>query len=107
MDYFFWLLRRGGETILIDSGFAPGVGKRRGRTPLHAPVEALKRLGVEPETVSAVVVTHLHYDHTGNLAAFPGAELIVPGKELEFWTSPLAVRFQFAASAEGLAVALR
>lgn len=100
MDYFFWLLRSGGETVLVDTGFAPEAGRRRGRTCLAAPVEALRRLGVEPGSVSTIVVTHLHYDHTGNLPAFPGAELIVPRRELEFWTSPMAQRFQFASSAE-------
>jgi glyoxylase-like metal-dependent hydrolase (beta-lactamase superfamily II) len=100
MDYFFWVLRGGSETILVDTGFAPEVGERRGRTCLEAPVQALGRLGIDPASVATIVVTHLHYDHIGNLAAFPRAELIVPRKELEFWTSPLARRAQFAHSAE-------
>ena len=32
MDYFFWVLRNGGETIVVDTGFHPDVGARRGRT---------------------------------------------------------------------------
>ena len=85
-----------GETIVVDCGFDPEVGARRGRTCLCAPLEALRALGVEPESVSTVVVTHLHYDHIGNLAAFPAATLIVPRRELDFWTGPIAARFQFA-----------
>ncbi len=34
MAYYFWVLRRGGETILVDTGFDPAVGARRGRTCL-------------------------------------------------------------------------
>jgi glyoxylase-like metal-dependent hydrolase (beta-lactamase superfamily II) len=100
MAYYFWLLRDGAETIVVDCGFDPGVGARRGRTCLCPPVEALRALGVEPESVSTVVVTHLHYDHVGNLAAFPAATFIVPRRELDFWTGPIASRFQFASHVE-------
>ena len=106
MAYYFWILRAGGETILVDCGFDPAVGARRGRTCLCPPLEALRRTGVEPESVSAVIVTHLHYDHVGNLDAFPHAELVVPRRELEFWTGPAAARFQFASHVEAREVAL-
>jgi glyoxylase-like metal-dependent hydrolase (beta-lactamase superfamily II) len=100
MSYYFWLLRRGPETIVVDCGFDPAVGARRGRTSLWAPLDALRALGVVPADVSTVVVTHLHYDHIGNLAAFPAATLIVPRRELEFWTSPASARFQFGSHVE-------
>lgn len=96
MDYFFWVLRDGRRTVLVDTGFAPAVGVRRGRTCLVPPVEALARLGIVPESVSQVVLTHLHYDHVGNVAAFPHAELVVSRRELDFWTGPFAERAQFA-----------
>jgi glyoxylase-like metal-dependent hydrolase (beta-lactamase superfamily II) len=88
MDYFFYVLRRDGETVLIDTGFGRAVGERRGRTSLVEPVDALAQLGVAPQDVSQVVVTHLHYDHIGNLASFPAAELVVHERELEFWGGP-------------------
>jgi len=104
MAYFFWVLRAGAQTILVDTGFHPRSGRRRGRTTLCPPVEALARCGVEPAGVTAVIVTHLHYDHVGNLDAFPAAVLAVPRRELEFWSGPLAGRRQFAALAEPAAL---
>jgi glyoxylase-like metal-dependent hydrolase (beta-lactamase superfamily II) len=100
MAYYFWLLRDGDETIVVDCGFDPKAGARRGRTCLCAPLDALRALGVEPESVATVIVTHLHYDHIGNLAGFPAATFHVPARELEFWTGPMAARFQFASIVE-------
>jgi glyoxylase-like metal-dependent hydrolase (beta-lactamase superfamily II) len=86
LDYFFWVLRYDDATVLVDTGFEPDVAARRGRECLCPPVEAVRRLGIE--SVDRVVVTHFHYDHVGNLPAFAGAELLVPARELEFWTGP-------------------
>jgi glyoxylase-like metal-dependent hydrolase (beta-lactamase superfamily II) len=100
LDYFFWIVRRGDETILVDTGFDPEVGRRRGRTCLIEPAEAMAQLGVSADTVSRVVLTHLHYDHTGNLGRFPDAQLLVSARELDFWLGPLARRAQFAHAVE-------
>jgi glyoxylase-like metal-dependent hydrolase (beta-lactamase superfamily II) len=100
MDYFFWVLRKGDTAIVVDTGFEPAVGERRGRTCLYPPVEGLRRVGVEPETVETVVLTHLHYDHTGNVDAFADAELVVQQSELDFWTGPEAREPRHAAVVE-------
>ena len=55
---------------------------------------------MSPDTVSRVVLTHLHYDHTGNVDFFPDAELLVAARELDFWLGPLARRAQFAHAVE-------
>jgi glyoxylase-like metal-dependent hydrolase (beta-lactamase superfamily II) len=86
MDYFFWLVRAHGATVLVDTGFAAEVGRRRGRTCLTDPVRALAGLDVAPGDVDHIVVSHLHYDHIGNLASFPAATLSVARTELDFWT---------------------
>lgn len=100
MDYFFWVLRGDGRTILVDCGFNERSGARRGRTMLCPPVAALHRLGIDPAGVSTLIVTHGHYDHIGNLEEFPAAEVIMSATEYEFWTGPLATRPLFATSAE-------
>lgn len=100
MDYFFWVLRDGAASIVVDTGFHPDVGERRGRRCLCPPAELLRRVGVEPESVETVILTHLHYDHTGSVDAFPAAELVVQRSELEFWTGPEAKQPPFAAVVE-------
>jgi glyoxylase-like metal-dependent hydrolase (beta-lactamase superfamily II) len=100
MDYFFWVLRAGARTILVDCGFNERSGARRGRTMLCPPLAALHRLGVEPADVSVLIVTHAHYDHVGNLEQFPAAEVIMSAAEYDFWTGALADRPLFATSSE-------
>jgi glyoxylase-like metal-dependent hydrolase (beta-lactamase superfamily II) len=100
MDYYFWLVRGGDRTIVVDCGFGAEAGRRRARTSLVDPVDALTALGVDAAAVDQLVVTHAHYDHIGNLHRFPNAEIVIARREYEFWTGPYAGRFQFAHSTE-------
>jgi glyoxylase-like metal-dependent hydrolase (beta-lactamase superfamily II) len=100
MDYFFWVLRNETRTIVVDTGFTPEVGGRRGRTTICPVPEGLARLGIDPAGVAQLVLTHAHYDHAGNLGLFTGAEVLMSRRELEFWTGPYARRAQFGHSAE-------
>ena len=105
MDYYCWVARNATRTVVIDTGFGPEGGARRRRTTLVPPVAALARLGIDAATVRQVIVTHAHYDHIGNLAAFPAAEVIIARREFEFWTGPYARRQQFAWSTESAELA--
>ncbi|WP_197938279.1 N-acyl homoserine lactonase family protein [Phytohabitans flavus] len=100
MDYYFWVLRLGGQTILVDCGFNEASGGRRRRTMLCPPSRALSRLGIDPGTITTIVVTHGHYDHIGNLPDFPDARLVMARREYDFWTSPMGGKPLFAVSAE-------
>ncbi|MBU6529851.1 N-acyl homoserine lactonase family protein [Streptomyces mayonensis] len=100
MDYFFWVLRRPGRTVLVDTGFTPAVGERRGRTMTCPVPDALSRLGIDPADIDQLVITHAHYDHTGNVSLFPHAEILITARELDFWTGPYAERVQFGHSVE-------
>lgn len=100
MDYFFWVIRNANRTVVVDTGFTPAVGEPRGRSMTCPVPEGLSRLGIDPASVDTVVVTHGHYDHTGNLGLFNRALFVMSARELDFWSGPIARRFQFAHSAE-------
>ena len=86
MDYFVWVIKGGGRNILVDTGFALPAAKARGRQ-LLIPVESmLTAMGVAPEAITEVVITHLHYDHAGNLDLFPNAEFHLHEREMSFAT---------------------
>ena len=86
-------VRTGGKVILFDTGFggngAPTVGKL---------AENMKAAGLDPATVSTVVISHFHGDHISglwvketNAQVFPNAEILMPEVEYKFWTDPALV----------------
>ncbi len=101
MSYYFWVLHPvedpGGAPIVIDTGFEPGRGERMGRRCLCPPGEALHRLGIDPGRVERLIVSHMHYDHIGNLDLFSRARISISETEFRFWTEDeLAARAHFA-----------
>lgn len=100
MDYYVWAAVAPEATVVIDAGFTAEVAARRGRTYLRSPVEGLAQLGIDAAAVRHLILTHLHYDHCGNLPAFPAATFIVQESELAFWTGRHAGRAHFRATVE-------
>jgi glyoxylase-like metal-dependent hydrolase (beta-lactamase superfamily II) len=96
LQFFFWVLRNEENVILVDTGCDRAEGERRGDTVVD-PLEVLGTLGIAPDDVSTVLVSHCHYDHIGNLRHYPGAEVVVPRTELEFWPTAFSRRLHFAA----------
>jgi glyoxylase-like metal-dependent hydrolase (beta-lactamase superfamily II) len=111
LSYYFWVLEPlhapGSPPIVLDCGFDPARGERMGRRCLCRPDDALARLGIDSAAVETLVISHIHWDHVGNLHLFPNARMPVARAELEFWTSdPVAERPQFAAHADPDAIEL-
>lgn len=86
MAYYVWLIRSGDTAIVVDTGFNATSGAKRGRRVLRSPADGLRALGVDPQAVRTLIVTHLHYDHIGNAGLFPRAVLHVQDKEVAFAT---------------------
>jgi len=96
-DAFDWPLnvmvaRSGEQTILIDAGLGgqfPGF-PRAGQFP-----QRLQSAGIPLESVTDVIITHMHMDHVGGLLV-PGVKerlrkdvrIHVNATEVAFWTSP-------------------
>ncbi|NJM83595.1 MAG: N-acyl homoserine lactonase family protein [Tabrizicola sp.] len=88
MDYFMWLLRRGAETILVDTGYDGVEASHRQRPIRLDPGAALQPFGLRPEDIRQIIVTHLHYDHAGGLHLFPNATLHLQAAEMAYATGP-------------------
>lgn len=107
IDYYFWVIKDDAAgVVLVDTGFAPEAGDRRRRAHYTTPAEVLPFLGIGADDVTAIVISHAHWDHTGNVRQFPRAQLVMTEAEYAFWTSPLASRTHFAAHSEPDEIAL-
>ncbi len=86
MYYYIWVLRGPDGVIVVDTGFDQRRADARKRTLTRCPVEALSVLGIAAADVKTVILTHLHYDHAGNIQKFPNAEFVVQDEEVKFAT---------------------
>ena len=86
LDYFVWTISNTSRTIVVDTGFGEEAAARRGRTIVRPVAEGLHALGIKPEEVKNVVITHMHYDHAGNVPLFPNAKFHLQDKEMDFAT---------------------
>ncbi len=86
LDYFVWVLRRKDCSFVVDTGFGQEAAARRRREWLRCPGESLRLLGMDRSEVSDVILTHLHYDHAGNLPRFPRARFHLQDDEMAFAT---------------------
>src|SRR5690606_8684157 len=88
MDFCVWLIKRGDLAILVDTGFGDRGATLRNRPLDCCPIDALKHLGVSAESIQDVILTHLHWDHAGNLDKLPRANFHVQEAEAAFATGP-------------------
>ena len=69
-----YLIKHGDDYMVWDTGFAPGSNPN---APKVGIVERLAELKVKPEQVKYVGISHFHADHTGQLAPFTNATLLI------------------------------
>ncbi|MDR3265399.1 MAG: MBL fold metallo-hydrolase [Synergistaceae bacterium] len=75
-----FLVRTPDRLVLVDTGYGRELFKN------------LQAVGVEPEQIDVVLLTHMHGDHIGGLLrdekpAFPKAEVWLARQERDYWTS--------------------
>ena len=81
-----WLVRGAGRNILVDSGFYhEQFFKQWHVTDFVKPSDALQRVGLKPEEISDVIITHMHWDHADGMDLFPKARVWIQKDELEYY----------------------
>lgn len=75
-----FLVQTPDKNILFDTG----IGRKL--------IENLASLGVTPEQIDIICITHMHGDHIGGMlkddkAVFPNAEIYLPKPEHDYWTN--------------------
>ncbi len=94
-----WYIEGAAKRILVDTGARDPEWNRKyhmvtTQTEDQRPINALSKIGLKPEDIEIVILTHLHWDHASNNDLFPNAEFIVQKSELEYAAAPLPVHLK-------------
>lgn len=94
--FIAWYIEGASKKVLIDTGPPPEDHARKYHiflNPQVSPdqdiVKVLKQISVDPRDIDIVILTHLHWDHTGHVDKFPNAEMIATEDELHFALNPI------------------
>ena len=84
-----YLIRNGNRYMLWDTGVTDALAGRSTDNPVQTislrrtVVDQLKQIGVAPEQIEIIGISHYHGDHTGQAARFPRAKVIIGKGDLD------------------------
>lgn len=82
-----WLVKGNGHIILVDSGFYRDQFLKSWKVKdFVKPSEAVAQLGIKPEDVTDLVITHMHWDHADGMDLFPRARVWIQKDEYTYYT---------------------
>ena len=88
--FTIWVMRAPGRVVLLDAGFYRDKFLVRWKPQdFVRPSEALRRgLGIEPDQVTDIVISHTHWDHADGADLFPRATIWIQKDEYEYYIGP-------------------
>ena len=69
-----YVIKHGSDVMVWDTGYAPGSTPNANNKPI---ADLLSQINVKPDQVKYVGISHFHADHTGQLAPFTNATLLI------------------------------
>jgi glyoxylase-like metal-dependent hydrolase (beta-lactamase superfamily II) len=106
LPYGYVVIKGEGRVMMVDVGYnQKDYGKvladRFGVKSWHSPKDVLAQIGLKPEDVDTIFITHAHFDHMGNLEDFPNAHAFVQEREVAraIWALSQPPRLSFVSIA--------
>jgi len=101
LPYCYVLLKSDERTVMVDVGYnfkeyGKTLAERFGVINWRDPRTVLAEVGVRPEDVDDVIITHAHFDHFGNVEEFPNAVFHIQEREFTKWLWSLTLPKQFS-----------
>jgi len=101
LPYCYVVLKSDDRTIMVDvgynfKGYGETLATRFGVVNWRDPKTVLAEVGVTPDEVSDVIITHAHFDHFGNVEDFPNARFHMQEAEFSKWLWALTLPKEFA-----------
>lgn len=86
----YYLIQGNGHNVLVDCGhsandYQRGLESAFGWDSWTAPETVLAEVGLTPGDIDIILATHIHFDHLGNVGAFPNAIVYVQSREVSEW----------------------
>lgn len=100
LPYAYVVLKSAERVLMVDVGYnysryGKTLADRFGVIGWQPPVTVLAEVGLKPEDVTDVIVTHAHFDHFGNVQDFPNAVFHIQEREFTKWLWALTLPPQF------------
>jgi glyoxylase-like metal-dependent hydrolase (beta-lactamase superfamily II) len=85
-----WLIKgSNGKNILVDSGFHhEHLFKGWKIRDYLTPADALAKLGLKPEDITDIIISHMHWDHVDGIDLFPKATVWIQKDEYSYYAGP-------------------
>lgn len=86
----FWLLEGpGGRHVLVDAGFyRPKFVDPWNPAGYTRPADVVQRFGIAPDSITDVIISHVHWDHLDGADLFPRARIWIQRQEYEYYVGP-------------------
>jgi glyoxylase-like metal-dependent hydrolase (beta-lactamase superfamily II) len=83
----FWLLKGpGGRRVLVDAGFYRQKFLDSWKpADYRRPSEAVQSFGIAPDSITDVIISHIHWDHLDGVDLFPRARVWIQREEYAYY----------------------
>lgn len=85
-----WLIRQPGQrTVLVDAGFyRDEFVQEYNPADFRRPSDVISSMGVSPDSVTDIIITHVHWDHLDGADLFPNARIWIQRAEYDYYVGP-------------------
>ncbi len=90
LAYCYTVIKGNGHVAMVDVGYnnrdyAKAFADSLGCEKWQSPKTVLAEIGLTPEDVDTILISHAHFDHFGNVVDFPKATFYIQEREIEKW----------------------
>jgi glyoxylase-like metal-dependent hydrolase (beta-lactamase superfamily II) len=90
LPYCYTVIRGNGHVAMVDVGYnnkdrGKEIADSLGVENWQSPRTVLSEIGLAPEDIDTIFISHAHFDHFGNVEAFPRATFYIQEREIAKW----------------------
>ena len=90
MCFMVWLIKgNNGKNILVDAGYILSDSALKvDQIGYTRPDKALKKMNLNPDDITDVIISHTHFDHIGGVGLFPKATVWMQKDDYDYFVGP-------------------